>query len=306
MDIFRFGFTAMAGDGEMVIAAESRREAQRVSARAIEEVSRIECRYSRYRPDGVLAAINGAAGKGPLPCDRETGSLLRYADVLYGSSEGLFDITSGILRTVWDFKKGTVPGTDELAAALGRVGWAKVELQERSIVLPEGMQIDFGGFGKEYASDRAAACLHQDGIRHGYVNLAGDIRVVGPKPDGSAWSIGIRDPRQRERSIASVPLFSGALATSGDYERYFEADGHRYCHVLSPLTGYPVTYWRSVSVVAPTATAAGSLSTIAMLKEKDGLAFLEESGMAYFAVDRTGTIHQRNCELEVAPCREKE
>ncbi len=135
-----------------------------------------------------------------------------------------------------------------------------------------GMELDFGGFGKEYAADRAAAMIHGKGVRHGYVNLAGDIRVVGPKLDESPWLIGIQDPRNKSRTIASIPLFTGALATSGDYERFIEVDGHRYCHIINPRSGYPVTYWRSVTVVAPLAITAGSYSTIAMLKEADGLA----------------------------------
>jgi FAD:protein FMN transferase len=115
--------------------------------------------------------------------------------------------------------------------------------------------------------------------------------VIGPQPDGRSWQIGIPSPRIKEEMIASLPVQQGGLATSGDSERYFELEGKRYCHVINPKSGYPVTYWQSVSVLAPTASIAGSCSTIAMLLEAEGLQFLEESGFGFLAVDHRGQIH---------------
>jgi thiamine biosynthesis lipoprotein len=156
------------------------------------------------------------------------------------------------------------------------------------------MEIDFGGFGKEYAADRAAALLIEAGVRHGYVNLGGDMRFIGPRLDGRPWSIGIQDPRDPDAVVASIPISQGALATSGDYERYFELDGQRYCHILDPRTGMPVRHWRSVSVMAPMAIAAGSCSTIAMLKQQGGLNFLNASDMGYLTVDDQGQMLYRD------------
>jgi thiamine biosynthesis lipoprotein len=295
MDIFHFGFEAMGSGCEIVLAAESKKDAQSIAGSAIEEVSRIERKYSRYRPESIVSRINTAAGHDCVECDNETFSLFQYADTLYESSGGLFDITAGVLRKAWDFRKAFVPEQELLSKLLSLISWQRVERQDNTIRLPAlGMELDFGGFGKEYAADRAAALVYGKGVRYGYVNLAGDIRVVGPKIDGSPWMIGIQDPRHKNRTIASIPLYTGALATSGDYERYFEVDGRRYCHIIHPRTGYPVTHWRSVTVVAPLAITAGSFSTIAMLKEEDGLAFLENSGMGYLAVDRHGEIYHKN------------
>jgi len=125
------------------------------------------------------------------------------------------------------------------------------------------------------------------------VNLGGDMRFIGPQPDGEPWMIGIQDPRDAEGSVASIPVSQGALATSGDYERYFDLDGQRYCHILDPRSGMPVSHWRSVSVLAPLAIAAGSCATIAMLKQADGLDFLEQSGMSYLAIDHAGRMRHR-------------
>jgi thiamine biosynthesis lipoprotein len=153
------------------------------------------------------------------------------------------------------------------------------------------MEIDFGGIGKEYAADRAATVCAEHGIRHGLVNLGGDVRAVGPQPDGAPWRVGIRHPRREHAAIATVLLESGAVATSGDYERYFEVEGQRYCHILDPRSGRPVAHWQSVSVVAPLCVVAGSCATIAMLMGADAESFLREQGLRYVAVDADGTLH---------------
>ncbi|MFZ4524254.1 MAG: FAD:protein FMN transferase [Chlorobium sp.] len=295
MKTFHFGFEAMASGCEIVLVTDSKEEAQEVARFAIDEISRIERKYSRYRAESIVSLINAAAGVGFVECDDETLSLVHYADTLYESSGGLFDITSGILRKAWTFKNPVVPDPARLFPLLELIDWKSVERRGNALRLPSvGMELDFGGFGKEYAADRAATIVFEQGVKHGYVNMAGDIRVVGPKPDGSPWMIGIQHPRQKDLALASIPLHAGALATSGDYERYFEADGKRYCHIINPQSGYPVTCWQSVTVVTPLAITAGSYSTIAMLKEADGLAFLEDSGMGYLAVDQRGKIYHKN------------
>lgn len=131
-------------------------------------------------------------------------------------------------------------------------------------------------------------------MSHGYVNLGGDIRVLGPQADGSPWSFGIQHPRSEGEIMGSIRLSSGALATSGDYERYFEQGGKRYCHVLDPRTGWPVEHWRSISVVAPVCSAAGALCTIVMLMQEQGAAFIAGQDVGYLAVDHAGHLHARD------------
>lgn len=291
--LHRFEFRAMASNCEIVVAAENRGDLVAATEASISEVLRLEQKYSRYQANSHLSQINRSAGSDWIECDAETQALLDYADALYQSSAGLFDITSGVLRRAWDFKNPVLPSQKVLDELLLLVGWEKVQRKDNRIFLPIlGMELDFGGFGKEYAADRAAAILEGHGIRNGYVNLGGDLRVIGPKPDNSPWQLGIQHPRKQGALIASIPVQQGALATSGDYERYFELDGQRYCHVLSPKTGYPVRYWQSVSVVAPLSVTAGSYTTIAMLKEADGLKWLQSSGVSFLAVDAQGMLHQ--------------
>ena len=111
-----------------------------------------------------------------------------------------------------------------------------------------------------------------------------------PQPDGSPWRIAIAHPREPGGLIASLPVSQGALATSGDYERSMVVDGRRYCHLLHPRRGWPVSHWQAISVLAPACLAAGALTTIAMLKEGGAEAFLREQGVSWLAVDAQGRV----------------
>lgn len=294
LKVHRQPFKAMGSACEVVLASHTQNEAESMAKLAIDEVLRIERTYSRYTTDSIIAKINQQAGCGAVQCDDETWALFQFASQLFDKSDGLFDITSGVLRQAWDFKNPEVPSSQKLEALLPLVGWEKVVLQDQSIALPlAGMEIDLGGFGKEYAADRAAQVLKEKGVTHGYVNLAGDMRFLGPKPTGEPWMIGIQDPRALDQVVATLPITMGGLATSGDYERYFELNGQRYCHVLNPKTGMPVSYWRSVSVTSPATVVSGCTTTMAMLKEAEGLAFLQATGFDFFAIDHTGKVHLR-------------
>jgi thiamine biosynthesis lipoprotein len=294
MPLFSFKFRAMAAENELQLAAADESTARRVADLAIADIKRIEAKYSRYLDDSITTRINRAAGKEPVTLDSETAALLHYADQCHRLSGGLFDVTSGVLRRVWDFKRKPprLPDPAELVKVAGLVNWSSVEWSPSAIRLPSaGMEIDFGGIGKEYAADRAATILLEAGIRHGLVDLAGDVRALGPQESGAPWRVGISHPRIDGRVIAYVELASGAIATSGDYERYFEIDGNRYCHILDPHSGMPVTAWQSVSVVAPLCVVAGSCSTIAMLLGTRALPFLRKQHVEFFAISADGSLH---------------
>ena len=290
---FASRFKAMGGMNEIVVCTDDDAQAADVIKVAARDVLRIEAKYSRYRDDSVIKQINQGAGQpGTVDCDDETLWLLNCADRFHRLSGGLFDATSGVLRRAWDFKTPRLPSDAELRPLLALVGWGKVERAGRKLRLPlPGMELDFGGFGKEYAADRAARLLSGMGIAHGYVNLGGDIAVMGPQPDGAPWPVGVQNPRKGGDLIASIPLAQGGLTTSGDNEKYFDLGGRRYCHILNPGTGYPVHHWASISVQTGTALAAGALSTIAMLKERDGLSFLRAQPCSFLAVGIDGGIH---------------
>lgn len=285
-------FKAMGGPCSLVVDEVSSPEVQALMSQGVQEVQRIEQKFSRYRADSVIGRINAAAGRHAVECDEETAALLNFAQRLHADTGGLFDITSGVLRQAWDFSSGRLPGDAELQPLLALVGWDKVHWDGHGLYLPEkGMEIDLGGLGKEYAADRVAQWLGSQGLRHGFVNLGGDIRVWGGRQDGRAWHVGVQHPRHADRILLSAGLQQGGMATSGDYERFMEVDGQRYCHILDPGTGWPVQAWQSITVVAPTCLLAGVMSTTFMLMQSDAPKAIQESGMRVWAVDSAGQVH---------------
>lgn len=289
-----FEFHAMGTACRIRLARCSEPEAHAAADAAIAEVRRIETKYSRYRADSIVSRINEAAGSGrPVEVDAETADLLDFAARLHTHSEGLFDITTGVLRSVWDFRSARLPDPAAVAAVLEHVGWRHVRWQRPHIELTlPGMELDFGGFGKEYAADRAGTLLAERGMTGGLVNLGGDIRVIGPHADGRAWSLGIAHPRRAGEVIAGIELSRGGLATSGDYERFFEIEGRRYCHILDPRSGWPVQHWQSISVTGPACLAAGALSTIAMLSGPAAHDLLRSQGVGFLTIDAAGRVHR--------------
>jgi len=293
MSNYRATFRAMASAHEIELAGADDAVAQRAADAAIADVQRIEQKYTRYRDDSMTSRINRAAGGPAVPIDAETAALLRYADACHQLSRGKFDLTSGVLRQAWNFRSDppTRPAQQAIDVVLPLINWPGVEWDEAWIRLPRiGMQIDFGGIGKEYAADRAATILQEHGMRHGLVNLGGDVRAFGAQADGTPWRVGIRHPRRDDAAIAGVELADGALATSGDYERFIEIDGVRYCHILDATTGMPVQHWQSISVMAPLCVMAGSCSTIAMLLQDEANAFLAEQATWWHGVLADGRV----------------
>lgn len=279
----------------------SESEMEAVISEARSTLERLELRYSRYLDHSLVARINQAAGTPKAtPIDDETYHLLNYAEELFQQSEGLFDITSGALRKIWDFRRGhtpsSLPSRQLINQSLQAVGWPKVRFNERAISLPvPGMALDFGGIVKEYAVDAIAKLLYQRGVDSGIIDFGGDIRVLGPQPNRRAWPIGIRDPLQPDHVLKTLYLKSGAVATSGTYERFVNIDGVKYSHLLDPRTGWPVVNpLVSATVLADHAVLAGSIASIALLKgANQGLAWLENLGVPYVVVMPSGETYSR-------------
>ncbi|RMG44619.1 MAG: FAD:protein FMN transferase [Candidatus Dadabacteria bacterium] len=292
MKLFQYTFKAMGGTNVVALYSRSVTEARLGFEIVEKEVRRIEHKYSRYLKCGIVYEINAAAGESVVKVDDETADLLDFADSCFHLSEGLFDITSGVLRRAWDFNLKRVPTTAQLEQVLPLIGWEKVSWKYPRIrLLVKGMEIDFGGFGKEYAVDRAVVLLRKAGMQHGFVNLNGDIAAVGPRPDGSPWIVGVKHPRREGSVIARAALFRGAIATSGDYERFMTVNGRRYCHILNPFNGWPVSDLQSVTVYSPSCLAAGSMATIAMLQGRQAaFEFLGKHGQTFLIVDSSGEV----------------
>ncbi len=282
----------MGSPCELQIYAADAAHGRAIAEYAIADVARLERRYSRYLPDSFLSEINRVAARGGrIEVDSETASLLRYAATCHEQSGGLFDISSGLLRKAWDFKSGRVPSRDAVEALLERIGWHLIDWKPPMLGFAKaGMELDFGGIVKEYAADRVASACRRAGASRGMINLGGDIRVIGPHPDERPWSIGIQHPREKQSALTAIALREGAVASSGDYERCLTLNGVRYGHILNPRTGWPVRHLAAVSVVGDLCVVAGSASTIAMLKEEDGPAWLRELGLPHLWVDVAGNV----------------
>lgn len=284
-------FQAMGGPAQIQLPDTPHAAAALQAAQT--ELQRLEAKFSRYKPDSLLSQINARAGQGFTACDDETWALLDYAGQLHERSGGLFDITSGIYRKAWNFALASIPTQDTLDALRPCVGWADVVRQDRQIALPRaGMEIDLGGLVKEYAVDRVSMVLQSHGIHSALISMAGDLRALGSKTDGQDWQAGIAHPRQPGQLLASIALKNMALATSGDYERAIVLNGQRYAHIIHPHTGWPVSHWQSVSVQADSCLMAGSLCTLAMLMQEQGLELLQQSGLSFLAIGPTGEIFQ--------------
>ena len=276
-------FRAMGSDCEFQLCFGGGSDSQFIFKCLQDELERLESKYSRFRKDSLLSQIN--LGK-EVNIDNETISLLEHAFNCFEQSEGLFDVTAGRLNSLWDFKKKKVPSQEEISYALSVTDFSKVSWNNGILSMPAGMNIDFGGIVKEYAADTLAVLAKKFGVQYGLINLGGDIAIVGNKPDGIAWKVGITDPRGTETEIASIDIYSGGLATSGDYKRYFIYEGKRYSHILNPKTGFPCAGLRAVSVAANLCTVAGSIATIAMLKdEPEAIKWLNDLGVPFVAMD---------------------
>lgn len=288
----RFPFKAMGCPCEIQIIHESRITAKKVAQALIADVNRLEVKYSRYRDDSFLSQINQSAGKTEgIELDAETRSLFEHADACYRHSDGLFDITSGVLRKIWNFREGRVPSQQEIDDVLPLIGFEKLNWHDGHLEIPQQMEIDFGGIVKEYAADSAARLGRNLGISHGLVNLGGDFAVIGRKPDAKPWPVGISDPNNPTSMMARIDVLDGGLASSGDYERCFVYEGRRYSHILNPKTGWPTQGLRAVSVAGNLCTVAGSIATIAMLKpEAEGIIWLQESTLPFIYMDSTQEI----------------
>jgi thiamine biosynthesis lipoprotein len=277
----------MGSPCELLTEAESKDAATALATVAVNEVWRIEDKFSRYRDGNIVHRINASNGI-PVVVDDETAHLLNFANTLFELSDGLFDITSGVLRRVWTFDGGNrVPEKRAIEDLLLSIGWGRASWELPTLSLLPGMEIDLGGIGKEYAVDRAVLRLRETSDTPCLVNLGGDLAVTGPPRRGNAWTIGI-EATEQGCPEKLLKLRHGALATSGDARRFVEKDGVRYSHVLNPMTGWPVDgAAASITVAADTCVQAGMLSTLAMLKGPDAEAFLDQQSEQHWCRRRT-------------------
>ncbi|MCL1857363.1 MAG: FAD:protein FMN transferase [Kiritimatiellaeota bacterium] len=271
------GWTAMGTTVHVKAPEAQLAEAVEIAREAIEEV---EAELSPFRKDSVVGRLNAGEEAGVSP---HVATVLALADKAWRESDGTFDPTVGPLMTLWGFRgtpRETIPTKAEIAVTLADVGWDKIVETDnypslpQSFILPSGMKLDFGAIAKGYAVDAAYKRLQEAGILNVLVNAGGEIRG---NREGKPWRIAVRDPCIDGGRLGVLALTDGrATATSGRYERFVEIDGKRYAHIIDPRTGWPVTGWEQVTVVADSAAEADALSTsLFILGPEKGMMMLQ-------------------------------
>lgn len=268
-------FFAMASPCEVLMEVDHKKQAARILEAVSAEALRIEKKFSRYRDDNIVFKINHAEGAA-VSVDDETARLIDFSDQLTQMSEGLFDITSGVLRKTWKFDgSDRVPSAAAVKEILQHVGWSKVSWSDGVLQMPAGMEIDLGGVGKEYAVDRCVQIARGLTNESVLINFGGDLATTGERRNKKCWSVG-RLITGKDNAVGLFQLYRGAIATSGDAHRFLLKEGVRYSHVLNPKTGWSVPKApHTVSVAAPTCVEAGMMSTMAMLQGVQAEEFLK-------------------------------
>ncbi len=284
---------------------EDRIAGESAIAAVMDEMHRIDRAMSPHKPDSELSRINRDAATKPVPLSAEMARLLERANDFATLSGGAFDISYAAVGRLYDYRERIRPTDAELAQARPCVGYRGLILDMGARTLRferPGMRIDLGGFAKGHAVDNGAQILRHRGIRHAIVGAGGDSRVIGDRR-GRPWTIGIRDPRRPGELSALLPLEDISISTSGDYERYFEADGERFHHLIDPATGRSPRSVHSVTVLAEDGLTTEALSKcVFVLGVEKGLRLIEsQRGVDAVVVDACGALHYSSGLLAPAP-----
>jgi thiamine biosynthesis lipoprotein len=248
---------AMGATYTVIAYGEDRQQLEDGLEAAFAEVRRLDSMLSNYAPSSEWSKVNRLAAERPVPVSQELFDLLSSCVEFGRQSEGTFDITVGPLMRVWGFYKGSgrLPSKAEISQAEASVGYQNIVLDaaNRTVRFSKaGVDIDPGGIGKGYAVDKMIVKLKEHGIRSALVSAGGSsIYGLGAPPNDTGWTVRIRHPRKWSETVQELQLKDESLSTSGDYEKFFEAGGKIYSHIMDPRTGYPAEGTLSVSVVAP-------------------------------------------------------
>jgi thiamine biosynthesis lipoprotein len=264
-------------------------------AAVMEEMRRIDRTMSTYKEDSDVSLVNHNAAQRPVTISGELFQLIARSLRMSELTGGAFDITYASAGQLYDFRRKIRPSEEALAKALPAINYHHVLLDRKESTVrfsQARVRIDLGGIAKGHAVDRCIALLQARGVKQAIVSAGGDSRIIGDH-HGRPWIVGIRDPRQEGKVVAALPLSDAAVSTSGDYERYFEANGVRYHHIINPSNGRPVNGVRSVTVVGSDSTTMDALSTsVFVMGVKKGMALVEQlADVEAVIVDADGKMY---------------
>ena len=265
---------------------------------AITEINRIEKLISSWDTNSQTSAINKNAGIRPVKVDKELFDLIERAIKISKLTDGAFDISYAAMDKIWRYD-GTMtqkPSEDEIKKSIAKVGYQNIVLdkKESTVFLKlEGMKIGFGAIGKGYAADKAKALLIEKGVLAGIINASGDLDAWGKQPDGKDWMVAITNPLNKAKAFSWLPVYNGAVVTSGNYEKFVTFDGVRYSHIIDPRTGYPSTGVESVTIFTSNAELADALATsVFVMGVVVGLDFINQlKGVECIIVDDKNKLH---------------
>ncbi len=248
---------AMGSTYSLVLYGPDREQLEQAAELAFAEAKRLDEELSNYKPESPWSQVNRFAAERPVPVPVELFDLLSACVNYSRLSDGAFDITVGPLMRVWGFYKGSghLPKPGEVKAALASVGYKGILLDPKTRTVrfaKKGLELDPGGIGKGFAVDRMVDVLRKAGIQIALVSGSGSsIYGMGAPPGEKGWTISIRDPHDETKTVQDIVLHDESLSTSGSYEKFFEAEGKIYAHIMDPRTGFPAQGMLSVSVITP-------------------------------------------------------
>lgn len=267
---------------EIVVAAPHKHTAEQAMEHGFEVLRQVEQRMSIYQSTSALSRINRLAADAWVPLEADLLTVIAAALDVARQSDGALDVTVLPLMHLWGFVQhaGRVPTASEIAATLPLVDYRHIQLDAAHSAIRftyKGVGLDLGGIAKGFAVDNALQALLGQGVSRAIVNAGGDLFAMGTAPSETPWRVDIQHPSIAERTLATMRVHNRSVATSGDYEKFFEQDGKRYCHLIDPRSGYPVQDIASVTVLADTTMQADALSTAAFILGPDqGFALLEQ------------------------------
>ena len=299
-NLYERSFYSMGSTMELKFYSPSEELFHRVVDACVERTKEIDRLFSNYRDDSVLAEVNRNAGVGPVSVPGEFLRLVRTSIRYSELTEGAFDITIGSLFELWraETKAGRLPARSRIRDALGCTGFRKIKIDGiKSQVFLEGdcVRLDFGAIGKGYAVDEMVRIARESGITRGLVNFGGNIYAMNPPAGKKFWDVGVRKPGSGSEIISKLDLVNKGVATSGDYERYFEHAGKKYSHIIDPRTGWPAEDLTSVVAVSKTATEADVFSTaVSVLGPRGAEMFArKDKSLGFLLVGKNGK--KRSC-----------
>ena len=287
----------MGSDFQITVIAHSQDEANRYINLAVKEISRIESMISSWDSTSQTSSVNRNAGINAVRIDRELLDLINRSKSISKLTDGAFDISYASMDRIWKFDGSIcpMPGASIVTTSVDRVGFEKVILNPNTstcFLQEEGMKIGFGAIGKGYAADKAKQLLIKYGVESGIINAGGDMTTWGKQPNGEEWTVGIKNPLNKEVVFATLPVVDGAIVTSGNYEKYVMIEGERYSHIIDPRTGYPSKGIASVSVLASKAELADALATAVFVMGTDiGIDRIEQlPGIECIVIEDNGKV----------------